>query len=246
VAEGASITSSQASLAAIGLGARKLGALVHTSSELEEDAAVALGDWLADEMGAAFAQAEDAAAFVGDGSSTYGGFAGVCPQILSTAGASKVTAATGHDTFLELDATDFTKLISALPAAAVPGARWFISAYGWANSMLRLQGVSGDQAALTDADGRIRPRFMGFPVHLVQSMPAVGTDISGQVMCVFGDMRRAAMLGETREFTLARSDAGPTFPADQVAFKGTERVAVNVHDLGDTTTAGSIVGLVGE
>jgi hypothetical protein len=32
------------------------------------------------------------------------------------------------------------------------------------------------------------------------------------------------------------------FETDQIGIKGTERVAINVHDIGNTTTAGPIVG----
>jgi hypothetical protein len=43
---------------------------------------------------------------------------------------------------------------------------------------------------------------------------------------------------------MARS-ADRNLEADQVLFRGTERVALAVHSLGDATTAGPIVGLVG-
>jgi hypothetical protein len=47
------------------------------STELAEDAVISIADDLAQEMGYAFAVAEDAAGWTGDGTSTYGGISGV-------------------------------------------------------------------------------------------------------------------------------------------------------------------------
>jgi HK97 family phage major capsid protein len=246
VDEGSALTASQAQLNSIGLNAHKMAVLVKTSTELEEDSAIGLGDWLADEMAAAFARKEDDVGFYGDGTSTYAGFQGLCPRLLSIAGASKVVAATGHDTFAELDAYDLNKLMAALPASAMPGARWYVSQYGFATTLGRVSSSFGGIYAAPDSEGVVRPHLGAWPVMLTQVLPAVATDLSGSVMLAFGDMRRAAALGERRGLGVARSDAGPSFPVEQVWFKGTERVAINVHDLGDATTAGSIVGLVGE
>jgi HK97 family phage major capsid protein len=47
------------------------------SSELDEDAAVSIGDILVGEMAYAFANSEDTAGFSGDGTSTYHGVVGL-------------------------------------------------------------------------------------------------------------------------------------------------------------------------
>ena len=43
---------------------------------------------------------------------------------------------------------------------------------------------------MPDRDGVMRPHFAGYPVMLTQVMPAVGTDLSGSVMILFGDMKQ--------------------------------------------------------
>lgn len=244
--EGAAITESNMSWDNINLVAKKLAAFNRTSTELDEDAAIDLGDEFAFQAGYAFASKEDDCGFNGDGTSAYGGIRGVTVLLLDgTHDAGKVVAATGHDTFAEIDAVDLANLVAKLPAIALPGARWFCSQFAFAMVFCRLAMSAGGILVLP-VNGRPMPHFMGFPVQLTQVLPQVGTDLSGQVMLLFGDLQLAATLGERRGMTVARSELGQTFTGDQVAWRCTERVDINVHDLGDNTTAGPIVGLVGE
>jgi HK97 family phage major capsid protein len=64
------------------------------------------------------------------------------------------------------------------------------------------------------------------------------------MMILFGDLAKAAAMGERRQVTIKRSDER-YFDQDQIGLLGTERVDINNHDLGDNTTAGPMVGLVG-
>jgi len=73
----------------------------------------------------------------------------------------------------------------------------------------------------------------------------VTTTLAGSVMLLLGDMRRACTLADRRQATIARADQAQTFAEDQVQFRATERIDINVQELGDNTTAGPIVGLVG-
>jgi HK97 family phage major capsid protein len=66
-------TESQMAVDNVGLVAKKLGSLTRVSSELDEDAAIDIGEWLASALGFAFAKKEDECGFNGDGTSTYGG-----------------------------------------------------------------------------------------------------------------------------------------------------------------------------
>ncbi|PTE07397.1 phage major capsid protein [Mesorhizobium helmanticense] len=245
VDQGQAPAESTGALDGIAMVAKKLAALSRASSEIDEDAAIDLGEWFLAEFAQALALAEDTAGFNGDGTSTYGGITGICPRLLnaSQAGSASIAAA-GHDTFAEIDITDLTTLISKLPAYAMPGARWFVSNLGFALTLCRLAASAGG-IVVQNVDGRNMLTFMGFPVELTQVLPQVATDLSGQVMLCFGDLSLAATLGDRRQVTVAVSSEYK-FVEDQVAFKGTERMDINVHDLGDATTAGPIVGLIGE
>ena len=55
----------------------KLAILARASSELFEDSAPDLGEFLTSEIGYAFATKEDDCGFNGDGTSTYGGMTGL-------------------------------------------------------------------------------------------------------------------------------------------------------------------------
>jgi HK97 family phage major capsid protein len=64
-------------------------------------------------------------------------------------------------------------------------------------------------------------------------------------MLYFGDLSLAARMGERRGIRVKTSD-DRYFEYDQIGIQATERVDVNVHDVGDATTAGPIVALIGE
>jgi hypothetical protein len=59
-------------------------------------------------------------------------------------------------------------------------------------------------------------------------------------MFFFGDLPKAAMMGERRGVTIKRSDHR-YFENDQIGLLGTERFDINVHDFGDNTNAGPLV-----
>ena len=94
VGEGDSITESTTGSSMVNLVAVKLAAIATVSSELDEDSVIEMGDFLGREMAYAFATKEDAAAFLGDGTSTYGGITGILPR-LTAATAGLITQGTG-------------------------------------------------------------------------------------------------------------------------------------------------------
>jgi len=196
--------------------------------------------------GYTFAGKEDDIGFNADGSSSYGGMRGITTLLLDGAhDAGKVVATAGHDTFAEIDTTDLTNLIGKLPAYALPGAKWFASQMAFATVFCRLASTVGGIIMQQTFSGRLVPTFLGFPIAIAQVLPQVTTDLSGSVMLLFGDLSLAATLGERRGVTVARSNSR-FLDQDQIAWRGTERVDINVNDLGDASTAGPIVGLVGE
>ena len=246
VSEGVAPTQSQDVLGALNFIAKKLATYTIVSSELEEDALIDIGDMLMTLAAYAFASKEDDCGINGDGTSTYGGIVGIVPKLLDGVhNAGKVTAAAGHDTFLEIDGTDLTNLMSKVPAYAVADAGWYVSQMGYATALCRLAATYGGIVIQETATGRRLPHFCGFPVYLTQVLPQVSSTLLGNVMLLFGDMRRAVTLADRRQATIARADQAQTFAEDQVQFRVTERIDINVQELGDNSVAGPIVGLVG-
>src|SRR5882724_315097 len=107
IGENTASTETSVSLDDINLTAKKIGSLVKISSELEEDAITDIVDFVANEIGFAFAVQEDDCAFNATGTSAYGGMREIGSIVLDGQHAkAKVVAAVGHNTFLTLDAND--------------------------------------------------------------------------------------------------------------------------------------------
>ena len=243
-AENTAVTASTVSMDSIGLTAKKLSSVVLISSELEDDAAVDIVDFVANEIGLAFALKEDDCAFNGDGTSTYGTMRGLAPIVLDGFHTkAKVTAASGHNTFLTLDATDLGNLLVAVRASAIPNAAWFCSQTCFASTFVRLSAGSG-YLDNRNVNGIDTPYYQGFPVILTQKLPLVTTTLAGSVMLAFGDMYAGGVLGQRRGITIARSEH-PHLDTDQITILATERFHTVVHDLGDTASFGSLAALVG-
>ncbi|HXC56660.1 MAG TPA: phage major capsid protein [Rhizomicrobium sp.] len=240
--DGGSLGETAISFDSAALGMRKLGAMIKASIEFEEDAVGEWGMFVAEEFAWALAVAEDDAGINGDGTSVYAGIVGISTALTATSHAGKITAASGHNTFATLDATDISSLIGALPARALAGAKLFVSMSGYGNSLVRLASISGGLVAQVDENGDLRANYQGLPVVLTPSLPSSTASVTGKLMMVAGDMRQGVALGERRQITVRRL-AERFAELDTVAFTVTERVDVNAHDLGDAQAAGALVGL---
>jgi HK97 family phage major capsid protein len=250
VGEGQAGTLSQLAWDNVKLTANKWMTLTLLSSEIDEDAVVNIGDIIVGEMAYAFAVAEDTAGFVGDGTSTYHGILGFTKKFETGVGSAQlagaVDAASGHDTFAEIDASDLAVLMGKLPQYAYRRGNpaFYCSQLAWALVFQRLIMASGG-ISKDDATGKVVFRYLGFPVEISPSLPAVTTDLSDRAMIMFGDIGLSASFGDRRGMAVARSTEYK-FAEDQIAIKATERFDINIHDVGDTANAGPTVALIGE
>lgn len=248
VGEAVAITQSQAAWDNVKLTANKWGVLTLMSSEVDEDAAVNIGDILVGEMAYAFAVSEDTAGWVGDGTSAYHGIKGFTKYFNDGVSSLKgsVDAAAGHDTFAEIDATDLALVMGTLPQYVYVRGKpsFYCSQMAWAMVFQRLIQASGG-ISKNDATGEVIHQYLGFPVEISPSLPTSTGDLSDQAMILFGDIGLAASFGNRRGMAVARSTEYK-FAEDQIAIKATERFDINVHDIGSTTTAGPVVALMGE
>ncbi len=243
-AENTAITESTKSWNNINLIAKKLGVYALIPSELNEDAIINMADDLAQEAAYAFAKKEDETGFIGDGTSTYNGVLGLTKALESNASLiGNYAAASGHNTFAEIDAADLTGLMGILPVYAEPGAAFYCSKLCYSTVFQRLALTAGGNT-IQSVSGEYEPSFMGYPVRVSQTLPASASTHDNTTMLLFGDLSQAATMGDRREFTFAQS-ADYKFAEDQIAVKATERIDINVHDFGDTTNAGPIVALIG-
>jgi len=107
--------------------------------------------------------------------------------------------------------------------------------------MVKLALAAGGNTARDVEDPR-RALYMGYPVELVSVMPK--TEDNSQVPCLFGDLSQAATVGNRTDGVSVKESEHYKFAEGQITVLGQRRVAVNVHDVGDATDAGPIVGLI--
>jgi len=248
--EGGQITESSPTVDVINLAAKKLATLTYLSSELAEDAAaIAVGNWVAEEIAWRFAYAEDLNFVSGDGTATYGTFVGVKAAMTALNGtltqAAGYVAATGN-LWSEFTLSDFAKCVGTLPVyAETPRTAWYVSKAFWGGCMLPLALGQGGVSAMDAANG-IPRSFLGYPVRFLQTLPKANADST--LMAIFGDLYQAVALGDRREVTIATSEHY-RFAYDQIAIRGTERIDIGFKDLGNASATasarvpGSIVGL---
>ena len=242
-------TESTMGLGNIGLVAKKIIALTTMSSELNEDAAIMIGDELIKEINLAFAAKEDACGFIGDGTSTYGGIVGL-QAALTAATAGLVTANSGtNDDWSEVTDGELLSMIGLLPEWAEVNdsdLRWYCSKPFYEGVMNRLKRAAGGSAA-DDMASSTRKSYAGYEVVTTPVMPKVAD--TAEVVCAFGSLMLAADFGDRRGTTIAFSNDATVgsvsmFESDGMAVKGTERFDINIHSVGDTSDQGAMVGLL--
>lgn len=235
----------------VNLVAKKIRCAGVFSADLEADSVADIGDIFMNEMSRAFAIREDQAAFNGDGSDNgnYGGINGINNYLINT-GTKGCPDATGT-TWAAITYADIMNLFALLPSYAEEAGNVEIVCHKafYFNVLLPLTTSLGG-ADRSDVENMPGYMFNGVPVRFAQVMPSVTPASSSvtQVAMLLGDFRMAGMFGDRRSMQFKFTDQATvggvnTWDEDQIGVKATERIDVNWHDLGDSTTAGSVVGL---
>jgi HK97 family phage major capsid protein len=165
-----------------------------------------MGDDLAGEIAYAFALKEDQCAFIGDGTSTYGGMQGVCTKIKGLSGTianiAGLVVGSGN-AYSEQVLTDFEAVAAKLPVYAdTPRAKWYCHKSFYWNVMVKLALAAGGVTGSETTSG-VAKRFLGYDVEFVQVMPRRGK----QPGCaLLGDLSLAASFGSRRDTTIAISE----------------------------------------
>jgi HK97 family phage major capsid protein len=252
VAENGAASESNKTWDQVRLTAKDLVVLSRMSNQLSEDAVINVGDDLAGEISYAFSLKEDQCAFIGDGTSTYGGIVGVSTKIGTVNGVDDgggLVLASGN-LFSEFTLGDFNRTVGRIPQYAdTANAVWVCHRTFYYSTMERVSVASGGVTTFEVAQGNRRPRpmFLGYPVEFSQVMPSA--DVNSQIACLFGDHSLAASFGDRRQDSITFSTDATVggesvFERNQIAIRGTERFDINVHDVGSSTAAGPVVGLI--
>lgn len=245
--EGGTVTGSDPSIGTISLVPKAMTALTGYSMELDEDSAIPLAEMLADLFARSFAYYEDLCGFLGDGTSTYFGFRGIAGALRAVdatiANIKSLVVGSGN-AYSELVLGDFESCVGNLPDFADNGeACWYAHRYFYWTVMVKLALAAGGVTAteiITNAATR-QKSYLGYPVKFTQVMPRA--EANSQICTVFGNLRQGAQLGVRGGIEFAQS-SDRYFDQGLIAVRGRNRVAVNVHGVGDTSKAGPIVGLI--
>ncbi|AHF05510.1 hypothetical protein MARPU_09550 [Marichromatium purpuratum 984] len=222
--------------------AKNVAAETRISNDYADDSAINLAEFVAEKHARAFAIKEDECLINGNGSSTYGGIVGLRTAILELAGA--VDAASGHDTFAAIDASDLRALMAKLPD--LPGLQpvWLTSKPGQNLLFGRLTDAAGGNTK-RELSVKMPDQWAGYDILTSPAMPKVATDLSNVAMVLFGDFRMGVIFGDRRGMTMM-VDPYSLSSYQQTKIISSERFDINCHGVGDATNAGPIVALIGE
>ncbi len=243
--ENTAITASDPTMNQVSLTARKVSGAVVIASELLADSIVSISDFIATELGLSLANAVEAAAWSGNPANAPG-VAGLVTShtggLLASSGAtyaaSLVTAA--GDTPDEVTKANLLAMMAAVPQHSRQGAKWFCSPFFFATCMQALDLNQGGSVGLSQGMGLT---FLGSPVVLTDRLPS-GADSTGAVMALYGNMANSSYYGVRQSIEIASSDQ-VNFLSDQTVIRAVARVAIAHPNLGTSTVAGPVIGLVG-
>jgi HK97 family phage major capsid protein len=235
--EAGSITASDNTWAQVALAAVTRAVLAKSSNQLLADAVINVLDDLAVSIGQAFAVQMDNELINGDASSTYGGETGI---ISAMGAASKVTMGSGDTGFANIALTDLNDLVGKLPDKYYgSGSPAFVMGRTtWASHVQSLIYAAGGNT-VSNLEGGVRPQLFGFPVYVSDQMPA---SAASKCAAIFGNFSDGVLIGDREQVELAFSDAA-YFAEYVTAVRGVTRYDINVHDAGDGSNAGALVGL---
>jgi HK97 family phage major capsid protein len=238
------------------LTAKDLMTIARVTNQVNADAVINFGDTLAYECAYASALKEDQCLLIGDATSTYGGITGVRQALTnkwtaSTAGTiTGITKASCTTTLASLALADFENAVGSLPVYAQRTGRavWVCHSFFYYSVMLKAALAAGGNTQYEIASGNRAPRpmFLGFPVEFSQVLPTATAATT--VFALLGDFSLGASFGDRQQNIISFSEHATinsvsVFERNEIAIRAVERFDINVHDVGDGTTPGPIVGV---
>jgi HK97 family phage major capsid protein len=237
-AEAAEITASDQTWGQVALAAVKRAVIAKTSNELLHDSVINVIDDLAVGIGNAFAVQEDNELINGDGTATFGGETGM--TAMAAGGTTQL--ASSNTSFADITLSDLNTLVGTMPdkyyGAGTPS--WLFGRQTWSSYVQALVYAAGGNTIFDLAsDGGASPQLFGFPVLISSQMPSDGAQTFA---CFFGSWDSAVIIGDREDVEISVSEEA-FWANDITAVKGTTRYDINVHDIGDASDAGAVVGL---
>ncbi|WDR06403.1 phage major capsid protein [Devosia rhodophyticola] len=204
----------------------ELYAMPAATSAFLEDAAVDVGQWIADEVNAAFAAQETTAFVTGNGVKKPTGFLASTTVAESSWAWGKLGyIASGADGALPTsNASDvLVDLVYALKAGYRQNASWVMNRQTQ-GALRKLKDADGNYLWQPAASAEGKARFMGFDLVEAEDMPNIDSDA---LSIAFGDFKRGYLIVDRQGVSILRD---PFSAKPYVLFYTTKRVGGGVAD----------------
>jgi len=249
VAEGGTATASDPIVDNISLTAKDAINLTRIHDNLVSDAIIDIAAFVAEEHALSLTTKVDECTINGTGASTFGGMHGIRTKMVDgNHDASWNDATAGDDQWGEYLLADIQGIEGLLPNWAFKrgNVKWHVSRVCYHQTFRRLLSALGGNAwpDVVAGGGGTVSTFLGYPVVIWDAMPTVSTALDQVVVMLFGNMADAITIGVQKRATFMET-SHRYFEFSQIGVKTTMRFDVNVHDIGDASNAGAVVGLRG-
>lgn len=219
-------TTTSQTLAELSYPTTELYAMPAATSAFLDDAAVDVGQWIADEVNAAFAAQETTAFVNGDGVNKPSGFLNATKVAeaswswgnlgyLATGVSGALPASNASDILIDL--------VYALKAGYRQNASWVMNRKTQ-GALRKLKDADGNYLWQPAASADGRASFMGFPLVEAEDMPNIGAN---SFSLAFGDFRRGYLIVDRQGVSVLRD---PFSAKPYVLFYTTKRVGGGIAD----------------
>lgn len=242
LSENSASTPADAASDQVTLTSKKIVASVTSSNELLFQDAPMVADWLAQELALSLSNAIETAAFngvVADAPLVAGLNLLMIAGSNATYAASLTITGSGLDTPEELTKAHFLGCVAKLPGYAKANAKWYMSPYTHALSVMNLDLAQGGSLGLS-AGGTFT--FLGYPVVLTDQMPSSG-DLTGKAVVLLADLSSSSLYGIRQGIEIAQS-SDVNFLSDQTVIRAVARVGIKNHSVGSDSQAGAVQAIV--
>jgi HK97 family phage major capsid protein len=237
------VTASDPTFGNVEIVAKQWMGMCKVTRNLIADAVIDIAAYVAEKFGWSYAKKQDDAVFIGDGTTTYHNIVGLTAASgTGSIGSAGIYTTATNDDYAELTSAEVAATKAKLAGYANQDLAWYCSSFAYYAALERLMAAGGGNTMMTLASGLMVPSYMGAPVRFHQSMDATSSDASSKVGFIFGSLRQAVTLGQRAAFEIM-ADPYSDAAKNLVRLVSFNRWGVNIHDVGDSTSAGALVAL---
>jgi len=244
VGEAQAPTESQASFEELQVHIKEIAGLTTMSRRLFDDSAVNLAQFIAPLFVQAISKVFDNSVINGDGTSTHGGIIGLRQALRNvdgTIGNIKGLKVASGNAWSEITIEDLRNTVAKLDSRFRTGAQWVMS-QAFYDEVVAPK-IQSSTFVGTDVTQAPIERLFGYPILMETLMPT--TEANRSICALFGNYQTSAIIGNRQSISVESTNTNGTDWADgKIAYKASARMGYTVLGEGDTTAAGSYVGLI--